>query len=139
MQLEGHHTYPSVSQTSMIIPTEVSRENEVIIMSFLYKNNLLNGFLFYTGQCDSPLCECGKRDQTSIHVLTSCDLTPAELKSELKECIGRNNDMTVSEVEFLPEYETIPLLNCSRDPMFIKLCINVIKHHPHLRRIITLK
>ena len=81
---------------------------------------------------------CGNVDQTAVHILTSCNLTPANIRSKLKHCILKNNDSIVSD-GVIPEYDTTALLNCRRDPDFLPLCKSAIDYHPHLRRKIQLK
>ena len=55
-------------------------------MSLMYKNNLLNSFLFSVNRdlWRSPLCPCGLEEQTSVHLLTNCSMVDATLNAEAK-------------------------------------------------------
>ena len=46
LQMEGWSSTPTVSCNPLPIPMGVSREEEVLVMSLMYKNNLLNSFLY---------------------------------------------------------------------------------------------
>jgi hypothetical protein len=47
----------------------------------------LNAFLFREKLADSPTCECGRGDETVLHVLLPCNLY-AEARKELREAAG---------------------------------------------------
>ena len=68
---EGMTRVPNITMTPLPISPDVSRDDEVKVMSMFYQNNLLNSFLYKTQreQCPSPLCPCGVDEQTSFHVL----------------------------------------------------------------------
>ena len=85
LMTEGWSEIPRVSCNPLPIPHGVSREVEVLVMSLMYKNNLLNSFLFRVDRAvSSPLCICGSEEQTALHLLSSCDLVDLDLKYQAK-------------------------------------------------------
>ncbi len=138
LQIEGQSRFPSVSCSPIILPTGTSREDEVKLLSFFYKNNLLNAFL-YTAEkkaCPSPLCMCAEGEQTAFHLLTSCPLVDIDCRVSLTHLLMLGNEVT-SEEALATDY--VSVLNCSRDNRFIKCCLNVAQTASlHLRTKIKL-
>ena len=127
LMLEGWSAIPTVSCNPLPIPLGTSREAEVLVMSLMYKNNLLNSFLFGVNRdlWRSPLCPCGLEEQTSVHLLTNCSLVDANLNAEAKRimCLC-NNIGTLRD----PEFDlNCAVINCSRDSNFINVCIKVVE------------
>ena len=108
---------PRVFCSPLPIPLGESPEVEVLVMSHMYKNNLLNLFLFRVDRAvASPLCICGSDEQTAIHLLSSCDLVDMDLKCNSSR----------SMVDLAAE-QCSTILNCSRDYMFVNLCIGIVE------------
>ena len=118
----GETRVPRVSTKQISMPLSTPRQTEVIVLSFLYKQNLLNGFLYLAQRkkCTSPICDCGIEEQTAHHFVASCELVDGRLRSEVGKVLVSCNNMN----EPPPDY--ISLLNCSRDDSFIKLCIDIV-------------
>ena len=125
LQMEGYSRTPTVSTCPLIMPHSTSREQEVLIMSLFYKNNLLNYFLYCTEKkmCPSPLCVCGEEEQTAFHILCNCSLVDVELRDQIVyHLLLGNNAKSMEELDG----DHISILNCSKDTKFIKLCRDVI-------------
>ena len=122
---EPHIAKPSCSRIP--IPTTASRTDEVILMSLMYPQNLMNSFVYRHTYCvESPICpQCGLEEQTPFHVVCECN----QYSEEIRQCIIE----TLGE-EVLQE-DTITLLNCSRHPRFIELCLQVIREGEFRREI----
>jgi hypothetical protein len=125
LQMEGWSKTPTVSTLPLKMPPSTSREEEVLVMSLFYKNNLLNSFLYRTERklCPSPVCLCGEEEQTAFHLLCNCTLIDIEIREKLVYHLTLGND-AVSMDEL--EADHVSLLNCSRDVKFIELCREVI-------------
>ena len=100
-------------------------------MSMFYKSNLLNTFLFSLDRCKwtSPLCSCSVEEQTAIHVLTNCSLTEESLRNEAIYYLNIANDDLSFE-----ELGCVAILNCSRDPGFIRTCRDILDNDQLLLR-----
>ena len=109
-----------------------------MITSLMYKNNLLNSFLFRVDRAvASPLCICGSDEQTAIHLLSSCDLVDMDLKCQAKHIITLCNSSR-SMVDLAAE-QCSTILNCSRDYMFVNVCVGIVESQGlNLRRKINL-
>ena len=127
-----------ISSWNLKFLISTSREVEVLVMSLMYKNNLLNSFLFRVDRAvASPLCICGSDEQTAIHLLSSCDLVDMDLKCQAKHIITLCNSSR-SMVDLAAE-QCSTILNCSRDYMFVNLCIGIVESQGlNLRRKINL-
>ena len=118
---EGWSEIPRVSCSPLPIPLGISREVEVLVMSLMYKNNLLNSFLFRVDRA----------------VASSCDLVDMDLKCQAKHIITLCNSSR-SMVDLAAE-QCSTILNCSRDYMFVNLCIGIVESQGlNLRRKINL-
>ena len=140
LMTEGWSTIPNVSCNPLPIPLGTSREAEVLVMSLMYKNNLLNSFLFRVNRdlWRSPLCPCGLEEQTSVHLLTNCSMVDATLNAEAKRimCLCNNIGTLIDPVFDL----NCAIINCSRDSNFINLCIRVVESEDlNLRQKINLQ
>ena len=138
LQVEGWSDIPKVSTTPLSFPLFTGRESEVLIMSFFYKNNLLNPFLFSLDRTrwKTPLCSCAQGDQTSVHLLTSCDFIEERLKDQASHLLQIGN--CVENIDELPP-ANIAMVNCSRDPSFIRICKEIVENdRVNLRKKISL-
>ena len=113
------------------IPLGTPRKNEVVALSFFYKQNLLNSFLYLaqSKKCQDPICECGIDEQTAFHITAACKLVDKELQMECKRAITRCNGVDV----VIEDY--ISLLNSSRDKLFIDNLLKIVENNsPRLRK-----
>jgi hypothetical protein len=120
LQLEGETRFPNVTTSPMRFPRGTSREEEVKVLSFFYKNNLLNSFLYRVQQqtCPSPLCVCGLTEQTSHHVIADCTLVDEQRRMLISEILISSDNTSEDEIS---------LLNCSRNPVFIGHCLQIVR------------
>jgi hypothetical protein len=124
--MEGWSDIPRVSCNPLPIPFGVSREVEVLVMSLMYKNNLLNSFLFRVDRAAaSPLCICGSDEQTALHLLSSCELVDTNLQCQAERIITLCNSGRPI-VDLATEQGSI-ILNCSRDDIFISVCVKIVE------------
>ena len=121
LQLEGWPHIPKVSLAPLPLPHGTNREMEVLVMSLFYKNNLLNSFLFRFDRTrwESPLCLCGEEEQTALHLLTSCAFTEDDTRNEANHLLSLGNGVQIDELDC---FGLVSVLNCSRDPSFIRIC-----------------
>ena len=136
--LEGKTRTPCVRALPLPIPMGISRDYEVKLMSMFYNNNLLNYFLYDTqrNQCSSPMCPFGDGEQIAFHILTDCKMVPSSTRNVIIECMMLHN-MIEDEDKLVAD--EVSILNCSRDPIFIKLCLSIIlSNNPPIRSNIVL-
>ena len=80
-QLDGYPSSPMPSCDIIPFSFNTPREKEVQYMSLIYKNNLLNQFLYNLGRVPSPLCSyCFMEEETAEHLLFKCSYIKDELK-----------------------------------------------------------
>ena len=101
------------------IPAHTNRSDEVLLMSIFYPNNLMNSFIYrHTFNTESPLCpKCLQKEQTAYHVIMECSDQVEKVKSITSKILG--------EDALLDHPNT--LLNCSRDPDFIKCALEILQ------------
>ena len=87
-------------------------------------------------QSDTPICSCGMEEETAMHLLTDCNLTPEHLRSIAIDRIVGCNGLD-SKDQMLKSNNSL-ILNCSRDQTFIACCRDMVEYHQHLRRTINL-
>ena len=124
LQLEGVITYPVVSVSGLPMPYNAKREEEVLIMSFMYNNNILNKSLFRLGHVKTPLCACKMEEQTAIHLLTRCSLIPMDLREGLSSIIIKNNNLQGMDSIY---DDAMLVLNCRSETAFLDMCHKVVK------------
>ena len=124
LQFIGDTRFPFVSLAQIPIPMGIPRKIEVIILSFFYKQNLLNAFLYLAQRvkCPDPICLCGEEEQTAYHIITECRLVDCNLRRDSLQAIWRCN-MTNN-----PPADNISLLNCSRDNRFMNCLTEVVSN-----------
>ena len=123
-QMEGYANHPNPVCDPLPIPTNISRETEVLIMSLFYKNNLLNDSLYKIGKVASPLCSlCHQEEETASHIIFCCQAIDQDLHMEATSNYKKANKISVSESI---DVDHIGLLNTSRYDPFIKSCIKII-------------
>ena len=121
-QLEGYHKYPKASCIPLPIPKYTDRNKEVILMSFMYKNNLLNSFLYTIDRVPSPMCSlCNSEEETPDHILFRCN----KVQDDLKQSVIHHYRLATNKEENTCT-DVIDLLNVSRDQNFISSCVNLL-------------
>ena len=127
-QLEGHATSPKPSCSVIPIPQNTSREAEVKLMSLLYKNNLLNSFLYKIGRAPSPMCSgCGREEETAKHILFECTTVDESLRSE---AFSEYNRLNVNTPELSHDDTFIGLLNAIKDSKFVCVSLRILEDFP---------
>ena len=118
--MNGEPHVPKPRCSKIPIPINTQRDQEVLLLSLFYPQNLMNSFVYRHTYCaESPLCpQCNMNEQTPYHVICECN----QYKEELQQVIIE----TVGEDEYL-QRDSITLLNCSREPRFIHLCLQVLQ------------
>jgi len=88
-QLEGYTEAPTVSTTKLKFPPKTSRQLETLFLSLFYPNNIMNEFLhrFNSSKFDSPLCECGRGEQNSLHLLIFCPDIQLKKRNSMSELL----------------------------------------------------
>ena len=125
---EGLRT-PKPSCSSLPIPQNTTRKQEVILMSLMYPNNLFNDFLWrHTYQIPSPLCQkCQLSEETPYHIILQCATRANEARQMLEKILSED------EIE---QEDCITILNGSRHQNFIKLCLEIISEGNYREEII---
>ena len=120
--LEGFSVTPRPSCKPLLLHPELSRKNEVKLMSMFYENNLLNSFLYRHNvpEVSSPLCLCGREEQTVNHIVTGCELVNPELRQKAIDILQSKEVIEGSSVVFL---------NLSRDSTFMNILSEIIVSH----------
>ena len=123
-QVDGYPCSPNPSCDIIPIPKNTSRKTEVLMMSMLYKNNILQSSLYKIGKVASPLCTlCGLEEETADHLLFRCTSVSEDLKCRALQSF---NDAISGAGEAATDIY-IGFLNASRDPVFISSCIDILK------------
>ena len=122
-QLDGYPISPNPSCDVLPIPPNTTRETEVIFMSMLYKNNLLNQSLYNLGKVPSPLCSlCSNEEETAYHILFECISVDEELRANALTNYRLANQLRDGNGD-----SYIGLLNASKDAKFVSSCIDILK------------
>ena len=118
--MDGEPHIPRPSCSRLPIPANISRGEEVLLMSLFYPQNLFNSFVYrHSYSEESPLCpRCRLKEQTAHHVICECNDHSEEIRRKMIELIG--------EDEVLKD-DTTTLLNCSRDKTFLQMCLQVLR------------
>lgn len=122
--LEGHNILPIPTSHPLKIDRGVTREEEVLTLSLLYDNNLLNNFLYRYNSAvfTSPICDCGNEEQTAHHLLFRCELVDTNMRdqaySEFKLAVGS---------ELAASHSTVAIVNASRHSAFMRSVVDIVK------------
>ena len=123
-QLEGYTRGPNPSIDILPIPDHVKRSTEILLMSFMYKNNLMNHFLWSLGRVESPRChKCAVEVETPDHLLFNCNNIDKEIQAKILKQYKKANKL--ENQQYIDPY--IGILNASRDEGFINSCIDLIE------------
>ena len=91
-------------------------------MSLMYKNNLLNSFLYTVDRVPSPKCSlCNSEEETPNHILFRC----SEVQHDLRQNVIHNYRLASNDNDFA-SVDFIDLLNVSRHENFISSCVNLL-------------
>ena len=114
--MQGHSMVPRPTCSPLVISRDISRDVEVLIMSLLYPNNLLNLLMhsYNSGLYQSPLCSCGIEEQTPNHLLYRCSLIDNDLRAESYSYLKHSIGTDAADVDHY-----ITILNASRDERFM--------------------
>ena len=122
--LEGYSIIPKASCSTLQIERNVTRDEEVLVMSLFYENNLLNSSLykinaakFTTGEC-----ECGDGLQTAYHIVMECNLVSESRRQLCFEILEELIGVDDAEVS-----SCVTLLNGSRSPKFIAALLDIVR------------
>ena len=122
---EGYAKHPIPSCAVLPIPSNTTREIEVLLMSLYYKNNLLNDSMWKIGKVSSPLCSsCKEEEETADHIIFRCNSISVELHEEAKNNYRIANHL--DENDYI-DADFIGLLNASRHQPFTQSCLKIIK------------
>ena len=117
LQSEGFSIIPEPKCTPVPTSKNLSREEEVMVMSMLYPNNTLNSVLHSINKekFPTPLCQCGESRQTIHHVLFTCKNVEEELRldafSRLQQIVGEENAHIDSHLILLKARNCTELMN----------------------------
>jgi len=118
---------PVVSCKKLPIPSDTERCDEVMFMSLLYPNNLLNHFVnkHFPRIALSPMCTCNEAIETAYHIILECSLVPEDIKSFWV------NKLDTDQIDNMSEEGSELLLSLSRQPGFVKDCLEILKSDVH--------
>ena len=125
---EGELAYATPSCKPLPIPTNTNRSDEVLLMSIFYPNNLMNSFVYrHTYNTESPLCSrCHHEEESAYHVIMQCNNHLQIIRNIVYGTIGEAS----AQVE---HHNT--LLNCSREPQFLKCALEILNDGNYRRSI----
>ena len=122
--MEGYDDAPNPSVKVLPIADQVPRNIEVQLMSLMYKNNLMNHFLWNLSKVESPLCHKCKDDlETPEHIIFYCKKLDQDIQASNAHHYKKAND--IEEVTAVDPY--IGILNASREEGFINNCVGLLQ------------
>ena len=123
---DGYDTIPVPRCSPLPLDRNLPRKSEVMLMQMFYEQNLLNSFIYKIGRPEipSPLCHCGKEEQTSYHLVLNCD----NVDSDLRDRAAHFLNMVVGEIH---AENSLVLLNASRDKQFMDCLVQIIEVQKH--------
>ena len=106
------------------IPKEMNRNEEVMMVSMMYPNNLLNSSLhaINSEKFPSPMCKCGQSQQTAHHILFQCGKTDISSRQEAFNLL----QTIVGEAEATVE-NSLVLLKACKNQKFIQITSRIIQ------------
>ena len=129
-QMNGVQFSPVVSCKKLPIPYGTDRGAEVLFMSLLYPNNLMNSFVnkHFPKIQATPWCVCGEARETPFHIIMECKLVPEDIQLLWSNHI--DNGQIVNKSYDGSEL----LLGLSREVAFVRNSIDIIKSEVHQLR-----
>ena len=123
-QLEGYHNHPIPSCSIIPVPSNSNRKSEVLLMSMMYKNNILRSSLYKLGKVSSPLCSlCTEEEETADHILFRCSAVDRDLRKNAFTAYKLANNLVDGEST---EVDFIELVNTSRNRQFVLSCMIIL-------------
>ena len=135
LQLEGHNYILDPKCSPIQIP-KLSREEEVLLISMFYPNNLLNASLHNVNpdKFPNPICTCGEEHQTAFHILFHCRNVVQQKKDQAAYLLK-----TIAGEGVFANQHTIALLKATQNKQFILTIYEIVKQQmPHLRSSVIL-
>ena len=80
--------------------------------------------MIHRTEVTSPLCHCGKEEQTAHHILLQCDSVDLELRSQADHYLRPSGG----------EMNSIALLNASREVKFMECVVRIMEIQKHFLR-----
>ena len=122
-QQKGEHFIPTPSCKPLVIPEHTSRSCEVLIMSLMYKQNLLNEFLYQRNLVNSDVCpNCDEDIQDAHHILFSCSAVSEHHREEVYSELCKQTGQDHADVP-----SATAVLMGSRNKQFIKTCRDIVE------------
>ena len=122
---EGVNVIPEPKCRPVPIPQNLNREEEVMLLSLFYPNNILKSSLYKinSDKFPDPLCSCGEGEETSFHLLFHCGFVEQSLRDQAFNLLKS----IVPEAEVSQE-DSIVLLKASKDEKFINAISEIVKN-----------
>ena len=121
----GQSVIPEPSCKPLAIPVNTSRKTEVLMMSCLYDNNLMNNFLYQRNLHNTPLCPlCDAEVHTAYHTLAQCE----EVDEQLRDRVKQGLISALGEESAIIE-STTTLLNAARCREFMDACKDIVENY----------
>ena len=129
----GQSLIPSPSCKPLAIAINTTRKTEVIMMSLLYDNNLMNNFLYQRNLHNTPVCPiCNLEVHTAYHSMVQC----SGIDEQYRDCVKSSLVTALGEDTAILETSTT-LLNASRHRDFMAACKDIVENY-HFRSDIDL-
>ena len=121
---EGVNVIPEPKCRPVPIPQKFNREEEVMLLSLFYPNNILKSSLYKinSDKFPDPLCGCCEGEENSFHILFHCRFVEQSLREQALNLLKS----TVGEAEAAQE-DSIVLLKASKDEKFINSICEIVK------------
>ena len=119
LNMDGFHHIPKPSCSTLSIPKNTTRHDEVVLMSLFYTNNLFHSNLYrHTYLVESPLCRrCKQTEETPYHIIMECTEKSNEARQKLLQAVKEEEPLTE---------DCTTLLNGSRHEPFIRICLDIL-------------
>ena len=129
-QMNGVQFSPVVSCSKLPIPNGTDRGVEVLFMSLLYPNNLMNSFVnkHFPKIQATPWCVCGEARETPFHIIMECRLVPEDIQ------LLWSNHIDTGQIANKSDDGSELLLGLSREVAFVRDSIDIIKSEVHQLR-----
>ena len=124
LNIDGFQHIPKPSCSRLPVPGNTTRQEEVLLMSLMYTNNLFHSNLYrHTYRVESPLCrKCKAVEETPYHIILQC----SDQSEQARRLLGQ----VISEEELQIEDSTT-ILNGSRHPPFILACLDILSRNEY--------
>ena len=121
----GYSVIPSPSCKPLAVPSDTTRKTEVLMMSCLYDNNLMNNFLYQRDLNNTPMCpHCDVEVQTPYHAVVECEGIDQQYRDCVKQALASALGEESASIE-----TTVTLLNASRCHEFMEACKDILENY----------